>query len=76
MATATKLKAELSGKLVKKVEVVGPGEFEAMSDQQLQAFLVEGLAEMVAENQDFKAMVMKELEPVLGLSTRPPARSS
>ena len=71
MAIATKLKAELSGKLVKKVEVGGPGEFEAMTEQELTTCFVEQLVRLVTGDEEFRAMVAKKLEPILRLPAKP-----
>jgi hypothetical protein len=44
--TAIKGKAILSGKWIERAEVGGPGEFDAMSDEELERALVEGMAQL------------------------------
>ena len=68
---ATMGKARVTGKLVERIEVDGASEFESMSQRELQAYLIEGLAEQIRRDEVFREMIAQELRPVLNLLTGP-----
>jgi len=71
---ATMGKARVTGKLVERLEVGASGEFDSMTASELQAFVIAGMAELVAQDPVFRKMLVEELKPVMHLIARPIGR--